>query len=72
MAEFLVGEGVDPCYNDTLNQSALFYASREGNLSLVDYLIKLGCVPNHMDNYGQTSIFYAAREGHVEVCKRLV
>jgi ankyrin repeat protein len=57
---------------DHLNQTALFYASREGKSSLVDLLVTLGCPTNHVDSYGQTAIFYGAREGHVEVCRRLV
>lgn len=43
MVEFLVSEGVDPCLSDSLGQTPLFYASREGKGPLVEFLIKQGC-----------------------------
>ena len=72
MVEYLLTQGVDPTVNDTLNQTALFYASREGKPSLLETLVARGCNPNHVDTYQQTPIFYGAREGHIEVCKKLV
>lgn len=72
MIEFLTSLGVDSTANDSLNQTPLFYASRDGRALLVEYFLKQGCLPNHIDTNGQTSIFYAAREGHLEVCKKLV
>lgn len=52
MVEYLISQGVDPIANDTLNQTPLFYASREGKLALVDLFLKNGCQPNHLDTYG--------------------
>lgn len=57
---------------DSLQQTPLFYASREGKASLIDMLVKSGCDINQLDAYGQTPIFYAAREGHLEVLRKLV
>jgi ankyrin repeat protein len=50
MVEYLVQNGVDAGSVDSLNQTALFYASREGKLSLVDALVRLGCSVGHQDS----------------------
>lgn len=71
MMHWLLKQNVDVSLPDSLNQTALFYASRDGKSSLVDLLYERGCDPNFIDWNGQTSIFYAAREGHTEVCKKL-
>lgn len=72
MVEFLLSQGVDPAAVDSLNQTPLFYACREGKTNLIDMLVKFGCMPNQIDAYGQTPIFYAAREGHQEILRKLV
>jgi len=65
--------GVKPDQPDTLNQTALYYAAREGKAQLVDFLIREGnCNVNNIDTYGQSPVFYAAREGHLEIIRRLV
>jgi ankyrin repeat protein len=65
--------GVKPEQPDTLNQTALYYASREGKNQLVDYLVTEGnCNVNNIDTYGQSPIFYASREGHLDTIKKLV
>lgn len=73
MARILKELGVRPDQPDTLNQTALYYASREGKLQLIDFLVKEGnCKVNHVDTYGQSPIFYSAREGHIDAIKKLV
>ena len=73
MAKVLKEMGVKPDQPDTLNQTPLYYASREGKNKLVDFLIgEGGCKANHIDTYGQSPLFYAAREGHLETVKKLV
>ena len=73
MARVLRELGVKPDQPDTLNQTALYYASREGKLQLIDFLVKEGnCKVNHVDTYGQSPMFYAAREGHIDAIKKLV
>ena len=52
MVEWLIEQGVDPLFPDSLNQTALFYACRDGKTALVDLLIKHGCKSNHSDTYG--------------------
>lgn len=64
--------GVNPAQPDALNQTALFYASREGHNNVIEYLVKQGCEINHIDTYGQTAVFYAVREGHLETAMKLV
>ena len=44
--------GVPANYTDTLDQTALFYASRDGLDDCVNFLIKNGCNANHVDTYG--------------------
>ncbi len=52
MIDYLLMQGVQACALDHLNQTALFYAAREGKSGLVDQLMNLGCPPNHVDSYG--------------------
>ena len=59
MTNFLISEGVDPKYKDTLKQSALFYAARENKLGMAQVLAQHGCSLNDKDQYGQTPIYYA-------------
>ena len=56
---------------DSLNQTPLFYACREGKLGVIDVLLKQGLNVNHLDSNKQAPIFYASREGHLDVVKRL-
>ena len=73
MARVLKEMGVRPDLPDNLNQTALYYASREGKLHLIDFLVTEGnCKVNQVDTYGQSPIFYAAREGHLDTIKKLV
>jgi len=66
MMKAFVEMGVKANQTDELNQTALYYAAREGHPEVIDFLVKHGCLPNQLDCYGQTPIFYAAREGHLE------
>jgi ankyrin repeat protein len=70
--EFLVAQGVDPLYRDTLKQTALYYACREQQYTLIKELLAAGCQVNNRDEYGQTPIYYACREGHIEVVRLLL
>lgn len=65
MAKALFQAGVDPKQQDSLNQTPLYYAVREGHFDLIDWLIEKGLNVNHIDTYGQTPIFYCIREGNI-------
>jgi len=53
MAKVLRELGVKPEQPDNLNQTALYYASRDGKLHLLDYLVTEGnCNINNIDTYG--------------------
>jgi ankyrin repeat protein len=52
MVEYLIAQGCDATAHDSLNQTPLFYASRDGKLSLVDQFVKMGCHPNDLDSNG--------------------
>jgi len=80
--KFFIDKGVLATYTDILNQTVLYYASREGKANCIDLLVKLGtvfyynpysgCNVNHRDQYGQTPLYYAAREGHTELAQKLI
>ena len=72
MARVLLEMGVSPSQRDTLNQTTLYYASREGKNQLIDFLLEHGCNPNQIDNYGQSPIFYACREGKLNTVQKLM
>ena len=71
MVRWLFSKGCKIGLTDTLGQTCLFYAARDGRLPLVSCLIELGVDINQVDAYGQTAFFYACREGHIDVCKLL-
>lgn len=50
MFEYLFSQGVDATSVDKLDQTALFYACRDGKLALVEALFKQGCDVNHADS----------------------
>lgn len=72
MAKALADLRCDPCQPDTLNQTPLYYAVREGHSDLIDWLLARGLNLNHVDTYGQTPIFYCIREGHIPTTEKLV
>merc|ERR1712050_255470 len=64
--------GVSATLMDKLmNQTALFYAARQGCANGCAYLIEKACDPNHADRHTQTALFYAAKAGH-ESCIELL
>ena len=50
MIEFLITQDVDATAVDSLNQTALYYACREGKLDLIEVLVKTGCNVNQVDS----------------------
>ena len=67
MIKMLVSLGVDPQKEDSLKQTSLFYASREGLTNVIDYLCtEGGNQVNRQDKYGQTPVYYAVREGRID------
>jgi len=73
MMKALVDLGISATREDSLKQTPLFYACREGNNQAVAYLVK-DCRDNvnRQDKYGQTAIYYAAREGHIRTTQLLI
>ena len=68
MTKVLTELGANPAREDSLKQTPLFYASREGHIELINFLCKeRGDQVNRQDKYGQTALYYSAREGHIKV-----
>lgn len=42
--------GANPNHKDKVNETALFYAAREGKLETVEALLNLGADPNVVDD----------------------
>ena len=73
MSEYLIKQAkCNAAHEDQLNQTCLFYVSRDGRLDLCKLFLEGGCKADHIDSYGQTPIFYAAREGHPQIMKMLI
>ena len=66
MIKVLIELGVDPKKEDSLKQTPIFYASREGLNEVISFLVEKGIEVNRQDKYGQTPIYYAVREGHIK------
>jgi len=69
---YLIQQGVDVNLQDNNQQSALFYAIREENLSSVDVLIRSGADPNLQDKLGNTPLHLAVVGGKVDVANLLL
>jgi ankyrin repeat protein len=63
MVDWLVQKGCPLNFIDLIGQTCLFYASRDGKLSMVKHLLKKGIDASRVDQFGQTAFFYACREG---------
>lgn len=57
---------------DSLRQSPIYYAVKEGHPNLINFLLTNGCNVNHLDIYGQSPVYYCIREGNVEVTRQLI
>lgn len=51
MTNFFIEAGVDPAYKDSLRQTAIYYAAKEGQFDMVRLLFKHGCKLNEKDNH---------------------
>lgn len=72
IARRLADLGVPTSSFDTLHQTPLFFAAREGNTECATFLIHSKCEVNHRDKDGQTALFYAFRSGHLECVQQLM
>ena len=73
MIKVLVELGVNPQKEDTLKQTPIFYAAREGITEAIEFLItEARDNVNRQDMYGQTPIYYACREGHIKTVQQLI
>ena len=73
MIKLLSEMGVNPCTDDALKQTPIFYACREGNNTVVQFLVEEAKDNvNRQDKYGQTPIYYAVREGHIRTAQLLI
>jgi|SanBayMetagenome_1026888.scaffolds.fasta_scaffold16941_1 ankyrin repeat protein len=52
MVKALTELRVDPAQPDSLNQTPLYYAVREGHSDVIDWLLEKGLNLNHVDTYG--------------------
>ena len=52
MIKVLTEMGMDPIKEDSLKQTPLFYASREGNTEAINFLVAQGDNVNRQDKYG--------------------
>ena len=71
MLTHLLEQGVDPLQKDTLKQTPLFYAAKDGKTKVLQFLVDQGIDVNIIDVYGQNAIFWSSSFGHLEACKLL-
>eukprot|EP00438_Fugacium_kawagutii_P023169 Skav200826 [mRNA] locus=scaffold3034:8787:9302:+ [translate_table: standard] len=67
----LLERGVPLDHVDELNQSALFYAAREGHAGTIRYLLRQGANPNLLDTNGEPRFFYAVSKKREDAVKAL-
>ena len=66
-----VAHGVDVQCVDSLGQTPLFYAAREGNVAVARLLISLGMTVNFVDSDGNTALDYAVVNERFEMVRLL-
>ena len=64
--KYFLDLGIDPLYKDTIGQTALYYAAREGKFLCSKLLVELGCPLN------ETPIYYASREGKLDILEMFI
>lgn len=69
---YLLAKGLDPNLRDSVGQTCLFYAAREGRTSCLIVLLQGGGDPNVLDINKQTCLFYASRDNRIEAVKALL
>ena len=71
-ADALIDLGAEREHKTNRNESALWLASVEGDVEMVDLLRRKGCSVESVGVYGRTPILAAAAAGHLEVVRYLV
>jgi ankyrin repeat protein len=70
--KYFVKQGIDPLLKDSIGQTALYYAAREGKFLCCKYLLELGSPLNEKDFYQQTPVYYASRENRLEILELFI
>lgn len=70
--EGLLRNGIDPNIKDKSNNTALIYASFNGNTDIVKTLLKYGANPNILDNANTSPLHLAIRQGNYKISKLLI
>ena len=73
MIQILVQNGIKIASSiDSLKQTPLYYAVREGHEQVIRMLVQGGLNVNHLDCYGQNPIYYCISSGNVPITRLLV
>ena len=72
LCRMLLDRGLAVDCVDELNQSALFYAARQGHAGTIEYLMGQGADPNLLDKNGETAIFYAVSNKRLDAVTALL
>lgn len=60
-ARLLVEHGADPSVTNQAGQTALFFAAKNGNVPMLEFLLDAGLDPDHRDGESVTPLGFAAR-----------
>ena len=72
LCKLLVGFGVTLHWVDEYQQTALYYAARQGHTKTCAYLVQQGIDVNHLDRNSETALFYAATRAHLDTALTLM
>jgi len=67
-----ISQGVDPDAQDVEGRTALFFASANGHLEIVDILLASKADPTMTNAQGNTALHWACVNGHEDVVVRLL
>ena len=72
LCKLLVGFGVTLHWVDEYQQTALYYAARQGHTKTCAHLVQQGIDVNHLDRNSETALFYAATRAHFDTALTLM
>jgi ankyrin repeat protein len=68
----LLSLGCSAGHRDSVEQTALFYAARDGRDKVLEILLENGANINDADRLGQTALFYGARDGRTSTVELML
>jgi ankyrin repeat protein len=68
----MLSEGKSPNDPDDSGNTALIYAAKFSNVTMVQILLQHNADPDHRDQFGNTALHWAAEQGDIDIIRYLI